>query len=71
MDRFNLTSKQKVIFDFIKSYFTQHGITPTQKEIGNAVGIAQATVAKHLSSLEKRGWIKRAQGMKNAMRILS
>jgi len=68
--RFNLTEKQREIFDHMVKIQEQTGVTPTQKELAAEFGIAQATVAKHLAAIERRGWIQRAAGLKNGLTIL-
>lgn len=68
--KFNLTERQRQVMDYIEKYYAENGITPTQGAIAKEMGIAQATIAKHLASIERRGWIQRARGLKNGMTIL-
>lgn len=68
--KFNLTERQREIMDYIKEYYAEYGTTPTQGKIAKEFDIAQATIAKHLASIERRGWIQRARGLKNGMTIL-
>jgi DNA-binding MarR family transcriptional regulator len=68
--KFNLTGKQREIYDAIVAAQEETGVTPTQKELAAKFGIAQATVAKHLAAIERRGWIQRAAGLKNGLTIL-
>jgi len=69
-NKWNLTERQMEVMEVIQEYYNDHGITPTQSQIAKELGIAQATIAKHLASIERRGWIKRARGLKNGMTIL-
>ena len=69
-EKFRLTSKQRDFMDYIVQVQEATGVTPTQRGISQQFGIAQATVAKHLASIERRGWIQRAKGFKNGMTIL-
>jgi len=69
-EKFSLTQKQRDIMDYIVKIKENTGVTPTQRDISQQFGIAQATVAKHLQSIERRGWIQRAKGFKNGMTIL-
>jgi DNA-binding MarR family transcriptional regulator len=68
--KFNLTERQREVMDYIEKYYADNGTTPTQGKIAKEFGIAQATIAKHLASIERRGWIQRARGLKNGMTIL-
>lgn len=68
--KFNLTERQRSIMDYIVEVSEETGTTPTQRQISQRFMIAQATVAKHLASMERRGWVQRARGFKNGMTIV-
>ena len=56
----NLTKRQKEILDFIRSYRTEKGISPTQREIRESFGLSSfGTVQKHLKRLEEKGALSR------------
>ncbi len=56
----NLTKRQKEILDFIRSYRTEHGISPTQREIRETFKLSSfGTVQKHLKRLEEKGALAR------------
>jgi len=56
----NLTRRQKEILDFIRSYRTEQGISPTQREIRERFGLSSfGTVQKHLKRLEEKGALSR------------
>ncbi len=56
----NLTRRQKEILDYIRSYRTEHGISPTQREIRERFGLSSfGTVQKHLKRLEEKGALSR------------
>ncbi len=66
-----LTKKQNIILDFIKSYIVAHGYPPTIREIGQAVGTSSpATVHAHLANLEKAGYIKKQDSKNRALELL-
>ena len=47
----NLTKRQKEILDFIRSYRSERGISPTQREIRENFGLSSfGTIQKHLVS---------------------
>ena len=39
MVELSLTKRQQEIFEFIKSYSSQHGYPPTVRDIGRAIGL--------------------------------
>jgi repressor LexA len=56
----NLTKRQKEIVDFIRAYRTEHGISPTQREIREKFHLSSfGTVQKHLKRLEEKGALRR------------
>lgn len=62
---------QKRIYDFIVNYIRTEGMPPTNREIGQAMGInSTGHVDYHLSMLEKKGYIireaKKSRGIKLA-----
>jgi repressor LexA len=56
----NLTKRQKEIIDFIRDYRSEHGISPTQREIREKFHLSSfGTVQKHLKRLEEKGALRR------------
>jgi len=56
----NLTAKQQLILNFLKSEIKQNGYGPTVREICDAVGLSStSTVHAHLETLERKGYIRR------------
>ena len=56
----NLTKRQKEILDFLREYRTEHGISPTQREIRERFQLSSfGTVQKHLKRLEEKGALSR------------
>lgn len=50
------TKKQKALLDFITNFITQHGYSPSYREIKNGMSYGSvATVALHINSLVSRG----------------
>ncbi len=55
-----LGKRQLAIYEFIRSYSSEHGYPPSVREIGAAVGLASpSTVHMHLKVLEDQGLIRR------------
>ena len=60
---FELTDRQRNVYEFLISYSKQHGYPPTMREIAEHLGVAgNLGVIKHLNALEKKGYIKRSSG---------
>jgi len=66
-----LTSKQTLIYNFLKTTIRQRGYPPTVREICDAVNLSStSTVHAHLESLERKGYIKRSPSQKRSVEIL-
>src|SRR5688500_4103413 len=71
MVELNLTKRQKEIFDFVKSYGSEHGYPPTVRDIGKAIGLtSSSTVHAHLANLEKLGLLRRDPTQPRAIEAL-
>src|SRR5207247_2922786 len=56
-----LTKRQREILDYLNEFIDQHGYAPSLEEIGRRFGLSSlATVHKHLTNLQEKGFIKRA-----------
>ena len=56
-----LTKRQREILDYLNEFITEHGYAPSLEEIGRRFGLSSlATVHKHLTNLQEKGFIKRA-----------
>ena len=59
----DLTSRQKEIFNFIKSKISKEGYPPTRMEISNFFGFKSPNAAEdHLKALKKKGFIEILSG---------
>src|SRR3979490_1307928 len=55
-----LTKRQKEVLDFLVAFETKHGYAPSFEEIGKGLKLTSlATVHKHITTLEKKGFIRR------------
>ena len=64
------TEPQQKIYDFIRDYMQHEGRPPTNREIGQAVGIrSTGHVDHHLSALERKGLITRVRGKSRGIRL--
>lgn len=59
------------IMRYLRSYHKQHGSSPSQVEIAQAVGLAsKSAAAHHLGILEKEGKIKLGAGKYRSIKVL-
>ena len=65
-----LSDRQRHILDFISGYISQHDRPPTNREIGQAMGIASTGhVDYHLSVLAKKGYIEREANTSRGLKL--
>lgn len=63
--------RQRALLQFISQYMNKHGFSPTLAEIADAMGVSSiATVHEHLQNLEKKGVIKKWDGVIRGIEIL-
>jgi repressor LexA len=56
-----LTKRQREILDYLTEFIQKNGYAPSLEEIGKRFGLSSlATVHKHLTNLQDKGFIKRA-----------
>jgi repressor LexA len=68
----DLTDRQKSVFDFIASHQKQQGYPPTMQEIAGHLNInGNLGVMRHLSALEKKGYLTRTPGSSRSIKIVA
>ena len=66
-----LTKRQREILDFLNEFIQQHGYAPSLEEIGRRFGLSSlATVHKHLTNLQEKGFIKRAWNRSRSVELV-
>jgi repressor LexA len=66
-----LTKRQREILDFLGEFIEQHGYAPSLEEIGRRFGLSSlATVHKHLTNLQEKGFIKRAWNRSRSIELV-
>src|SRR6187455_3279694 len=66
-----LTKRQREILDYLNDFIQQHGYAPSLEEIGRRFGLSSlATVHKHLTNLQDKGFIKRAANRSRALELV-
>lgn len=67
-----LTRRQKEVLDFIWRFIEQHGYSPSYEEIAQGLGLASlATVHKHISALDAKGYLRRAYNQSRSLEVSS
>ena len=55
-----LTERQARVLDFVRNFMDEQGHCPSFEQIGQGIGLSSlATVHKHISTLEEKGYLKR------------
>lgn len=66
-----ITRRQREVYDFISRFVTENGYSPSFEEIGQGLQLnSLATVHKHISTLEKKGFIRRGYNQSRSIEIL-
>lgn len=66
-----LYKRQKQILDFLSQYIQKNGYSPTLQQIAEAIGVfSLATVHEHLSSMAKKGVIRKFEGAVRGIEIV-
>ena len=66
-----VTRRQKEIIDFLESFVSRNGYSPSFEEIARGMGLKSlATVHKHITNLEKKGLLDRVHNRSRSIDIL-
>jgi repressor LexA len=66
-----LTKRQREILDYLNEFIQQHGYAPSLEEIGRRFSLSSlATVHKHLTNLQEKGFIKRAWNRSRSVEMI-
>jgi repressor LexA len=65
-----LTSRQREVLEFIRSFSDRHGVPPAVREIGQRFGFTARAAFDHLRALERKGMLERRVTSKRASRTL-
>jgi repressor LexA len=65
-----LTKRQKEVLNYLVSFLNKNGYSPSFEEIAHALKLTSlATVHKHLSTLEKKGFIRRGYNQSRSIEV--
>jgi repressor LexA len=66
-----LTRRQREILDYLTDFIEEHGYAPSLEEIGQRFGLSSlATVHKHLTNLQDKGFIRRAWNRSRSVELV-
>ena len=66
-----LTKRQREILDYLNEFIQQHGYAPSLEEIGRRFNLSSlATVHKHLTNLQEKGFIRRAWNRSRSVELM-
>jgi repressor LexA len=65
-----LTKRQKEVLDYLVAFQNKNGYSPSYLEIAGAMKLSSlATVHKHLSTLERKGFVRRGYNQSRSIEI--
>jgi repressor LexA len=66
-----LTKRQKEVLNYLVGFLNKNGYSPSFEEIAHALKLTSlATVHKHLSTLEKKGFIRRGYNQSRSIEVV-
>lgn len=66
-----ITKKQKILLDFIESFYDNQGFSPSYREIAEALGYKSiATVAEHINNLVTLDLIRKNDGAARSLEVI-
>ncbi len=66
-----LTKRQKEVLDFLVGFLNKHGYSPSFEEIARSLKLTSlATVHKHITTLERKGFIRRGYNQSRSIEVL-
>jgi repressor LexA len=67
----SLTKRQKEVLNYLVTFLNKHGYSPSFEEIAHSLKLSSlATVHKHLSTLEKKGFIRRGYNQSRSIEVM-
>jgi repressor LexA len=67
-----LTKRQREILDYLNDFIQEHGYAPSLEEIGRRFNLSSlATVHKHLTNLQEKGFIRRAWNRSRSVELVA
>ena len=71
MKKFNITKKQRDLFNFIKDYIDKNNMAPSYEEMKEGTGCTtKCTIFTKINQLQDRGWITKLPGKNRSITIV-
>jgi repressor LexA len=67
----SLTPKQLRVLTYIRDFTNAHGYAPTMQELADEFRVSKVTVFEHISSLQRKGCLKRSRHKARSLRLSS
>ena len=67
----DLTTRQRDVLNFMRTFSTRHGVPPTVREIGERFHVTPRAAFDHLRALERKGMLQRRAGPGRTARALT
>lgn len=67
---FDLNDGEKRMLDMIRAYTAEHGYPPTNRELGEMLGVTASTACRMLKMLALKGKIVKVPGGSRAIRVI-
>lgn len=65
-----LTRRQKEVLDYLAEFIEKNGYSPSYEEIAEGLSLSSlATIHKHISSLESKGYLRRSYNQSRSLEI--
>src|ERR1700748_680516 len=66
-----ITRRHKEVLDFLSSFTSRHGYSPSYEEMAAGLGLSSlATVHKHVTNLQNKGLLQRAHNRSRSIDVL-
>jgi len=66
-----LTKRQKEVLNYLVGFMNKNGYSPSFEEIARAMKLTSlATVHKHLSTLERKGFVRRGYNQSRSIEVV-
>jgi repressor LexA len=65
-----MSRRQQEVYDFIKDYHAQNGISPSVSDIAAGLGLAHTTIAIYVDVLKKKGFVKSLPGIPRSLTVV-
>lgn len=66
-----VTSRQREVLNFIRTFTVRHGVPPTVREIGERFRVTPRAAFDHLRALERKGFLQRRSSARRTSRALT